>query len=214
MPLTTQDPGPHAAPDSAATQCAPISRRRLLGAWAGASLVAIAPPALGQGAPDMAIDALRKGGVVVAFRHAQAPGTFDPPGMRLDQCSTQRNLDDAGREQARRLGAWFRAHDLRPAVVRSSPWCRCLDTARLAFGEALAWDQLGSPRRTSDDTAQVVALRRGLAAVPAGQFEVWVSHQFTLSALVGGSTAAAEGLVLQAAPADAAPRLLARLAPP
>jgi hypothetical protein len=98
--------------------------------------------------------------------------------------------------------------------VRSSPWCRCLDTARLAFGERVeAWDALGSVRE-GDAAAQVAALRAALGRIPAGRFEVWVSHQFTLSALVGTGTASGEGLVLQARPGGAAPTLLARIAPP
>lgn len=86
---------------------------------------------------------LRQGGVVVAFRHALAPGTFDPPGFLVEDCRTQRNLNDEGREQARAIGRWFQAQGLRPARVRSSPWCRCLDTARLAFGQADVWPALG-----------------------------------------------------------------------
>ncbi len=164
-------------------------------------------------ADPVVVERLRRGGVVAAFRHANAPGTYDPPGFRLGDCGTQRNLDDAGREQARRLGAWFREQRLAPAVVRSSPWCRCLDTARLAFGQAEAWAPLGSPRASADEAGQLAALRAALARVEPGRFEVWVSHQFTLSALAGGSTSSGEGLVLGAR-TDGSVELLARLPPP
>lgn len=161
-----------------------------------------------------ALRLLRAGGIAVAFRHAYAPGTFDPPGFTVENCASQRNLDETGRDQARRIGEWFRRHDLKPAAVRSSPWCRCLDTARLAFGEVEAWAPLGSTRQGDDaqNRAHQAALRQRLSTVPAGRFEVWVSHQFTLSALVGVSTSSGEGLLLQAAarPADT-PRLAARL---
>ena len=86
------------------------------------------------GAQDGVAARLRSGGVVLAFRHAMAPGTFDPPGFVLEDCRTQRNLSDEGRAQAARIGQWFREQGLTPARVRSSPWCRCLDTARIAFG--------------------------------------------------------------------------------
>lgn len=67
------------------------------------------------------------------------------------------NLGDEGRRQARQLGAWFAARQLRPARVRSSPWCRCVGTARLAFGDRVEpWAALGSPR--------VVARLTGLVA--------------------------------------------------
>jgi hypothetical protein len=145
-------------------------------------------------------DALRAGGVVIAFRHALAPGTFDPPGFRLGDCRTQRNLSDEGRDEARRVGAWFRSQGLQALRVRSSPWCRCMDTAQLAFGAAEPWDALSSPTGTEGTLRQsrLSALRLALAAVPAGRFEAWVTHQFVLQDLAGRSTAPAEALVLRA----------------
>jgi phosphohistidine phosphatase SixA len=143
---------------------------------------------------------LRAGGVVIAFRHALAPGTFDPPGFRVDDCSTQRNLNDEGREQARQLGAWFKARGLVPARVRSSPWCRCVDTATLALGTPERWAALGSPVRSDAALRErrTAELRQALAAVPAGRFEAWVTHQFVLQDLAGTSTSPAEALVLRA----------------
>jgi len=166
------------------------------------------------------IDALRRGGVVAVFRHAQAPGTFDPPGFKLGECSTQRNLGDAGRLQARQLGDWFRAQRLAPRRVRSSPWCRCVDTARLAFGpgtpsaiEVEAWDALGSTLDGSSvPERQVQAMRRALAELPATGFEVWVSHQSTIGQLVGESTSSGEGLLLRAK-ADGQVQVIARFQP-
>jgi len=161
--------------------------------------------------------ALRAGGVVAAFRHALAPGTFDPPGFRLGDCGTQRNLNDEGRAQARRVGEWFGSRSLQPARVRSSPWCRCMDTATLAFGRAQAWDALASPRGVSETTgaANLKTLRKALVEASArrGVFEVWVTHMFVLSDLASTSTASGEGLILQA-DANGAPRVLARLAAP
>lgn len=156
---------------------------------------------------------LREGGVVFAMRHALAPGTFDPPGFRLDACATQRNLSEQGREQARRLGRWFQRHELSPSRVRSSPWCRCMDTARLAFGQTEVWPALGSPRGGDERQRQahLRQLREALAQHPpaAGRFEVWVTHMFVLSDLVGGSADSGEGLVLRWR--EERPQVLARL---
>lgn len=148
---------------------------------------------------------LRSGGVVIAFRHALAPGTFDPPGFVLDDCRTQRNLDAVGRSQAARIGLWFRDHGLRPAQVRSSPWCRCLDTARLAFGtEAVqTWAALGSPRGTAEQAypEYQAQLRKAAAQRRAsGGFEVWVTHMFVLQDLVGQGLGSAEAFVLRGDP--------------
>ncbi len=65
------------------------------------------------------------------FRHARAPGTGDPPAFRIDDCSTQRNLDAAGQQQSQQLGETFRQRQIPVARVLSSQWCRSLDTARL-----------------------------------------------------------------------------------
>src|SRR5438876_877580 len=76
--------------------------------------------------------ALVSGGHVALVRHGNAPpGYGDPPGFRLDDCSTQRNLDERGRAEGRALGEAFRQHAVPVDKIRSSPWCRCLETARL-----------------------------------------------------------------------------------
>ncbi len=143
---------------------------------------------------------LRKGGVVAAFRHALAPGTFDPPGFRLGDCSTQRNLSEEGREQARRTGLWFKERKLQPARVLSSPWCRCLDTATLAFAAPQVWPALGSPRGAPETTGagHLLELRQALAAASArgGRFEAWFTHMFVLSDLAGSNTSSGEALIL------------------
>jgi hypothetical protein len=160
-------------------------------------------PLLPQRAWSADVDALallRRGGVVLVLRHARAPGTFDPPGFQLGDCSTQRNLSEEGRAQARQLGAYLKAQQLRPSRVRSSPWCRCVDTAELAFGSTERWPALGSPQGGSEATnAQALAdLRQAVvdAARRPGQFEVWVTHMFVQAALVRGDTASGEGLVV------------------
>lgn len=178
-------------------------------------LAALGAPLAARAAGDDPATLLRRGGVVIAFRHALAPGTFDPPNFRLGDCSTQRNLSDEGRAQARRIGAWFRERGLAPARVRSSPWCRCVDTAELAFARVEPWAALGSPRAGTEATnAQSLAdLRAALAAAARtpGRFEAWVTHMFVLSDLVAQNTVSGEGLVL-GVDAQGAPRVLARLA--
>ncbi len=158
----------------------------------------------GQGTKENndALRAVRQGGVVLAFRHALAPGTFDPPQFKLGDCSTQRNLNDEGREQARRIGRWFMAQGLQPARVRSSPWCRCMDTAKLAFGKIEPWAALGSPRGSPEQTngQHLGELRRALqeAAAQPRALQVWVTHMFVLSALTQQNSSSGEGLVLRA----------------
>lgn len=158
-----------------------------------------AGPLIAQPA-DPAAAALRAGGCAVLIRHAQTvAGTGDPEGFRLDMCSTQRNLSEEGRAQARRIGAWFKAQDLRPRVVQSSAWCRCKDTADLAFGRHVMWPALNSFFGARDaQAAQTAQLRAALARIPAGQFEVWVTHQVNMTALTGEGMVMGEGLVVNA----------------
>ena len=189
-----------------------MQRRAVLISGSAAALTFISPARAGVE------QVLRQGtGGVLMFRHALAPGTYDPPGFKLGACSTQRNLDGEGRRQAQQIGSWFAARDLRPTRVRSSPWCRCLDTAQLAFGDGKVepWAALGSPRAgTEEVNAQSLAqLRDGLtAAVQRGAgFEVWVTHMFVFSAFLGESVHSGEALLLGLNP-DGSPRVIDRLA--
>jgi phosphohistidine phosphatase SixA len=76
--------------------------------------------------------ALRAGGHVALMRHTDAPGgTGDPPGFKLEDCATQRNLSDQGRSDAAAIGARLKAEGIAFEKILSSPWCRCMDTARL-----------------------------------------------------------------------------------
>lgn len=144
---------------------------------------------------------LRTGGCIVLWRHAQTePGIGDPPGFTLASCSTQRNLSDAGREQARAAGAWFRKQKLVPRSVLSSAWCRCKDTADLAFGHHELWTPLNSTFAEGDQAgAARAAMATRLALLRPGHFEVWVTHQVNITALTRAVPAMGEGLVVDSA---------------
>ncbi len=176
-------------------------RDHLLASWhAACGLAAWTLTSSSLAAPSLTATPAAGQGRVLLLRHAKAPGTFDPPGFQLGDCRTQRNLDAEGRAQARRLGDWCRQRGLVMASVRSSPWCRCLETAELAFGRAAPWADLGSPVNLSpaQRARQLAVLRQELAAVTAqGGLHVWVTHMFVQDALTGHSTASGEGLLIQ-----------------
>jgi phosphohistidine phosphatase SixA len=177
------------------------------------ALAATAPGAAFAAAPteDQLWAALRGGGHVALLRHALAPGTGDPPGFRLDDCSTQRNLSDDGRAQARAIGAVLRTRGIRPARVLSSRWCRCRETAELLGLGAVellpALDSFFEDRRRGP--AQTEALRRHLAGIPAHETEVLVTHQVNVTALTGVFPRSADMVVVRAGPAG--PHTLGRL---
>jgi phosphohistidine phosphatase SixA len=162
-------------------------------------------PSLGraQGQEAALLAALREGGAVLMLRHARTePGVGDPPGFRLGQCHTQRQLSEAGRVQARRIGQALAAHGLVPTAVRSSGWCRCIDTAELAFGRHEVWPALHSffAERAVQREPQTAALRHALTRLPARGFEAWVTHQVNITALTGAWVDMGEAVVLRGGP--------------
>ncbi len=119
------------------------------------------------------------------IRHALAPGTFDPPGFRLDDCSTQRNLSAEGRAQAVRIGDLFRANGISTARLYSSQWCRCLETATLMkLGEVSPQPFLNSFAQNRDRAVQqTAALRPWIAQLDLAGPTVMVTHQVVITAL-------------------------------
>jgi len=142
---------------------------------------------------------LREGGQIVLMRHGSTfPESGEPPGARLEDCATQRNLSDAGREEARRVGAAFRAHGIPVGKVLSSRWCRCLDTGRLAFGHVEPWPDLefAGFADSPEKTRRVRALRDLIGRRPEQGNTILVSHGFVIEPLVGAMPAPAEFFVL------------------
>lgn len=188
----------------------PLPNRRqamLAGAACCVPAVALAAKAVRQ---DF-WSALREPGTVVLMRHALTdPGVGDPPGFELGSCATQRNLSDAGRAQAQRVAEAFQARGLQVNDVRSSAWCRCMDTARLAFGRVLAWPPLNSTFTAQGDVGwartDVQAAVRGWTG--PGPL-VLVTHQVNIRQLTGQNTAMGE--MLAARFADGRLQVLARL---
>ncbi len=130
---------------------------------------------------------LRGGGQVVLMRHATTtPGVGDPPVFKLADCSTQRNLTEAGRDEARRVGAAFRSRGIPVGRVLSSHWCRCLETARLAFGRVEPWEPLDSVFEERAREPERTRAVRGLAGErPATGNLVLVTHGANILALTG-----------------------------
>ena len=87
---------------------------------------------------------LQKGGKIVLIRHALAPGGGDPPEFKLDDCTTQRNLDSEGINQSKRIGLFFLKNQIAIDKVLSSEWCRCKDTARFPFKNFYTFNALNS----------------------------------------------------------------------
>ena len=169
------------------------------GRWLVAVVVCACMATVAQ-ASESVWDALRTPGSVVVLRHSYAPGAFDPPSARLDDCSTQRNLDATGRAQAGRIGERFRQNAIAVGVVLSSPRCRCLDTARLAFGQMQSWEPLqGALSDEERRRRQLAEIRRAIEAHRDGPPLVLVTHGSVVTDLTGLSIRMGEFVVLRRA---------------
>jgi phosphohistidine phosphatase SixA len=148
-------------------------------------LVAGAQPA-SAGLPEDLTD----GQHVLLMRHADAPGIGDPSGYTLEQCATQRNLGETGRQQAALIGRWLTAQSVSGPKIFSSVWCRCTDTARLmALGDVTVEPSLNS---FFDDMrlakSQTVALQAFIAAslkTHPKQPLILVTHHVNIEAFTG-----------------------------
>mgnify|MGYP003632814260 CR=1 FL=1 len=142
--------------------------------------------------------ALDQPGAVAIMRHALAPGTGDPAGFKLGDCSTQRNLNEAGREQARAIGEAFRARGISFEQVLTGQWCRTRETAELLdlapVTEAPALNSFFGDTSTKDSQTEAV---RALLGAQQGRV-LLVTHQVNISALTGQFTRSGEVLVIRA----------------
>lgn len=162
--------------------------------------VVMAFPASGT---EIAWAKLLEGGHTILLRHAIAPGIGDPANFKLDDCTTQRNLSEEGRQQARRIGARLAARQIKIDRVLSSEWCRAMDTAKLAFPRAkiVAEPALNSffadPSSNKEQTAAIAKL---IGAFQGPGHQLMVTHQVNILALTGVSPREGEAIIVDANP--------------
>lgn len=189
-----------------------IPRRRALVLGLALRVLTLSVPAAAQ--EDPAWGLLRSGTQVILTRHAATDmSQRDQSGVPLSDCSRQRNLTDEGRADARKIREAFRLRAIPVGRVLSSAYCRCLETARLAFGEPTPWLPLQSsesdPAVQAERTAEI---HRIAGTVPTGGNLVLVTHQFTIRAVTGVDVAEGEMLVLSPH-GDGTFEILGRMAP-
>ncbi|HEX9362026.1 MAG TPA: histidine phosphatase family protein [Bradyrhizobium sp.] len=164
----------------------------LLGFWAAADIAGAGEAA--------AWTALHAGRHVALMRHTDAPGgAGDPPGFRVDDCATQRNLSARGRADATRIGARLRAEGIAVERILSSPWCRCMDTATLLqLGPVEAEPTFGNVVVLSDQRATLTAGARAVIDQWTGSgILLVVTHGANIFALTGISPASGEIVVVR-----------------
>jgi phosphohistidine phosphatase SixA len=178
----------------------------LLLAFTGAAFAA------DSGADEAVWSALKSGKHAVLIRHAiTEPGVGAPPGFVHGNCSTQRNLSAQGRIDAKRIGEAFRSRGIPISGVLSSRWCRCLDTASLAFGKATPATMLDSMFNDKEKPAEekIREVFSALERRPASGNLILVTHNQNIQALTGISPASGEMVVVT--PGNGKLRVIGRL---
>ncbi len=182
------------------------TRRQVLVCLAGIGTGAVSTASPSGQSDDPFWQTARQGGHVLVMRHATTvPGTGDPPNFRLGDCSTQRNLSDTGRLDARRLGERLVREGVKLHAVYSSAWCRCVDTAVLAFDAQgfrhQVWPALNSFfQGQGDGERQTREVLERVRQLPAGHTWMLVTHQVNMTALTGEYPAMGEVFAVRPTP--------------
>ena len=127
---------------------------------------------------------LKKGGKLIFIRHAYAPGGGDPENFDLNKCDTQRNLSEEGRDQAKKIGNFFKENDIPIFKVFSSEWCRCKETAELAFTNFKTKDFLNSffsTKFANNRNKQMIDLKNYVEKFKGNENLIFVTHYVVIS---------------------------------
>ncbi|WP_286792486.1 histidine phosphatase family protein [Thalassospira sp. UBA4513] len=166
-------------------------------------------------ASDEAWQIWQSDGVHALMRHAIAPGTGDPANFTVGDCTTQRNLDDTGRQQARETGDRIRAMGIELTLILTSQWCRCVDTARLLdLGPVTEEPALNSFfRNRSTEAAQTAEIKAKLASLSGDEKLLLVTHQVNITALTDIFPRSGEIILFRMSDDGKELKVLARLMP-
>ena len=139
------------------------------------------------------IDLLKGGNKLIFIRHAYAPGNGDPLNFKLNDCSTQRNLNNKGIIQSKKIGKFFMKNKIQVDKVLSSEWCRCKDTAKFAFNRYFIFDALNSfydPRFEKNKDKQIRNLKDYINSWNSEKNLVLITHFVVISEIfkVGASS--------------------------
>ena len=136
------------------------------------------------------------GDKIILIRHAKAPGGGDPEGFEIKDCKTQRNLDEVGINQSKKIGKLFKEKKIKIDQVLSSQWCRCKDTAKYAFGNFKDFSALNStytPPYDQNEKQQIKDLKNYVNKWKGkGGNLVLVTHYVIILAITGETASPGE----------------------
>ena len=138
---------------------------------------------------------LKQGGKLIFIRHAYAPGGGDPINFDINKCSTQRNLSDSGRNQASEIGSFFKNNNILVDKVYSSEWCRCKETALIAFKEFETKNFLNSffsSKFTKNKESQIEKLKEFINNWDGKNNVIFVTHYVVISEILNYAPSSGE----------------------
>ena len=138
---------------------------------------------------------LKNGGNLIFIRHAYAPGGGDPDNFDLNDCLTQRNLSETGREQAKKIGKFFHKNQIPIDKVISSEWCRCKETAEIAFKRFETKDFLNSffsEKFSKNRTKQIEDLNKYIDRWDSSKNLVFVTHYVVINEVLNYAPSSGE----------------------
>ena len=149
-------------------------------------------------ANDKVIKSLKEGGKLIFIRHALAPGNGDPENFELQNCSTQRNLNEIGIQQSKKIGLIFKKNEIKIDNIYSSEWCRCKDTAKYAFDDFETFDALNSfydIRFAANEDKQIKDFYEFIDSIDSKNNIVFVTHYVVIGAILNIGTSSGEIVV-------------------
>jgi len=149
-------------------------------------------------ANDKVIESLKEGGKLIFIRHALAPGSGDPENFELQNCSTQRNLNEIGIQQSKKIGLIFKKNEIKIDNIYSSEWCRCKDTAKYAFDDFETFDALNSfydTRFAANEDKQIKDFYEFIDSIDSKNNIVFVTHYVVIGAILNIGTSSGEIVV-------------------
>ena len=141
------------------------------------------------------LNQLEDGGKLIFIRHAYAPGGGDPDDFNLNDCSTQRNLNEEGRDQAKYIGEFFKKNKIKIDKVLSSEWCRCKETAEIAFKDFSTNSFLNSfysPKFAKNKQKQIKMLNNYVKKFTSDKNLILVTHYVVILAMTGQAPSSGE----------------------
>ena len=144
------------------------------------------------------LNSLYEGGKIIFIRHAIAPGNGDPEDFKIDDCSTQRNLSQSGIYQSKLIGLFFKENNIKIDKVFSSEWCRCKDTAEIAFKNYKTFKALNSfydPKFVENEKKQIKDLKKFIKEWDSDKNIIFVTHYVVILSVLNMGVSSGEIVV-------------------